>query len=334
MIGYYVHHRGSGHLHRMLAITRHLGDEVTVLSSISAVADTVAHWLQLARDDTGEHQDAVTAQDTLHWAPVHDRGLARRHAQVTNWIVEAEPSLVVVDVSVEVSVLARLCGVPIVVMAMPGDRFDRPHELAYDMAEALVAPWPDVAPSTWPSRWLDKTTFSGSFSRFDGRERPPTHSPLVSTPADRRGLFVWGSGGATDGKRQFEELSTAAPDWTWVYAGPTAPLDEDELWAGMCAADVVVSHAGQNTVAEIAASRAPAVVVADERPFGEQVATTYALGVLDLAVALPAWPEPEAWPALLERAAAMDGSRWARWNPGTGAAVAASAIEACAPTRG
>ena len=64
-------------------------------------------------------------------------GLLRRGAAVVRWVERHRPSLVVVDVSVEVTLLVRLLGVPVVVVAMQGDRHDRAHRTAYDAATAL-----------------------------------------------------------------------------------------------------------------------------------------------------------------------------------------------------
>lgn len=43
-------------------------------------------------------------------------------AQLSGWIASERPRLLVVDVSVEVALLTVLCGVPTVVVAMPGTR--------------------------------------------------------------------------------------------------------------------------------------------------------------------------------------------------------------------
>ncbi|GAA3138733.1 hypothetical protein GCM10020255_014670 [Rhodococcus baikonurensis] len=51
----------------------------------------------------------------------------------------------------------------------------------------------------------------------------------------------------------------------------------------------MVSHAGQNAVADIAIAGKPAIVIAQERPFGEQVATAGALSMHNLAVTLKEW---------------------------------------------
>jgi len=65
-------------------------------------------------------------------------------------------------------------GVPVVVVAMRGDRTDRAHVDTYDLAHALLAPWAAEFPEHgWPDRWLAKTWHTGAFSTTDGRERTP-----------------------------------------------------------------------------------------------------------------------------------------------------------------
>ena len=324
MIGYYVHHQGAGHLHRMSAITAHLDSEVVVLSSLAPPGTAEQAWVELARDDEGSDPVDVDARGTLHWVPRHDAGLGRRAGQIVGWLSEARPSLLVVDVSVEVALLARLCGVPVVVVAMPGSRSDRAHVLAYDLAEALLAPWPPEAPTGWPPHWTDKTSFVGAVSRFDGLARPS------APPGDagRTAFLLWGAGGTRPA--DLEEVRTATPGWRWRGAGTGPPLAGHEVWQSLCQADVVVSHGGQNAVAEVAAARTPAVVVADPRPFAEQEHTLDQLDALDLAVTVPSWPSPTAWPQLLERAAAHDGQRWERWNPGDGGRRAAALLDGLA----
>lgn len=118
---------------------------------------------------------------------------------------------------------------------------------------------------------------------------------------------------------------SATPGWDWLVRDPVRAPARD-LWADLGAADVVVTHAGQNAVAEVAAARRPAVVVAQPRPYGEQAATVDALNRLGTAVGLQSWPAPGAWPALLEQAVALGGDRWEQWSTGRGAQQAAAQL--------
>lgn len=342
MIGYYVHHQGLGHLTRLQALAEHLRSPVTGLSSLPRPATWGHGWVQLERDDSMPPADAASADPTahgvLHWAPLHDPGLAARAAAVADWVNRTRPALVVVDVSVELAVLTRLCGVPVVVLAMPGVRTDRAHTLAYDLADALLAPWPETAHTDgWPEPWRAKLWAVGGLSRFDGRRRPTVAHPVVhpgpnrpdgrATPTGaRRVLLLWGGGGRGTSAAQVAAARAATPDWEWVERGPGSP--SPDLWSELATADVVVTHGGQNAVAEVAAARRPAVVVAQPRPFDEQVATARAVERLGAAVGLDTWPRADRWPGLLGSAVARGGEGWHRWSTGHGAASAAERLDA------
>ena len=78
-------------------------------------------------------------------------------------------------------------------------------------------------------------------------------------------------------------LRVQAPSTRWV----------EDPWPLLCAADVIVTHAGQNAIADVAAARRPAVVIAQPRPHDEQLSTAQALHAAQLAVVHRGWPEPE-----------------------------------------
>lgn len=334
MIGYYLHHQGEGHRRRGTAVARALRQPVTGLGSGQAPAGWPGDWVELERDDqppvrVGVGAD-VTAGGVLHWAPLRHTGLAGRHHQIVTWLHRAQPSLVVVDVSVEVALLVRLCGVPVVVGALPGDRLDRAHRSAYDLATALLAPWPPGAhpDAGWPERWRRKTWEVGGISalavagRDDGDDQrvegnsAPGDAPVARTGApaqDRRVLVVWGSGGDPLSAWQVRAAAHATPGWTWTVRGGGWPASPD-LVRDLAAADVVVGHAGQGAVADLAGAGRPAVVLAQPRPHDEQDATARALDRLRIAVTGRGWPSPEEWPGLLGRALSLGGQGWSRWG--------------------
>lgn len=320
MIGYYVHHHGLGHLARARQITAELalrGEHVIGFSSLGRPEGWPGEWIHLAPDESDEPGEP-TAGGVLHWAPLGHEGLAHRMQAISQSL--GDLSLMVVDVSVEVSLLARLFGVPVAVVAMRGERSDRPHQAAYDVATLLLAPWDERhADPWWPAHWRAKTHFVGALSRFDAL----TH-PERDRPAGRRVLGVWGGGGTSLPEGALEDARANTPGWEWLWRSPAQP--SPDLWGELHDADVVVCHAGNNTVAEVAAARRPAIVVAQPRPFGEQHHTVAAIRRAGIAVALDEWPADDSWPELLDEALRLGGGGWSQWNHRRGAPKAAEVL--------
>ncbi|AZM56014.1 glycosyl transferase [Streptomyces sp. WAC 01529] len=320
MIGYYVHHQGLGHLHRAQCIAAHLPRPVTILSSLPRPAAWSGPWVGLPADAASNPLDP-TARGRLHWVPLHHPGHRERMGAIADWIRRERPELFVSDVSVEAAALARLMGIPVVVAAMRGDRQDEAHRLGYDLADALLAPWPESLPEPgWPAHWLAKTLHTGSISRYDGRPRPAPHGP--GSPPGKEVVVMLGAGGNDLDAGRLREAQRATPEWSWTVLGGPDGCWVEEPWPVLCRARVVVTHAGQNAIAECAAARVPAIVIPQDRPHGEQHATARALHASGLATVVDTWPHPGVWSGLLEEAAGRP-DRWAQWSPGDGARRAA-----------
>ena len=318
MIGYYVHHVGRGHLHHALAVAPHLDDQVVALSSLPREDTWPGDWVGLPRDDAGAHHLDPTAGGALHWAPVRHVGLQDRMAAIAAWIAANRPCAMVVDVSVEVGILARLMGVPVVTFALPGVRDDAPHRLGWDLADAIIAPWPAECRGLGASlrAFGDRTVFTGAISRFAPR------TPSVPSNGNRV-LVLGGAGG--DGSVVLPEL----PGRTVTTLGPANWTPDP--WAALCAADVVVTHCGLGALADVAAARKPAVVVPQRRPFDEQFATAAQLAEHRLAVVAQETPVSAAdWDTVLDEAVRIGGARWEFWYPGDGARRAAAVVESVA----
>jgi hypothetical protein len=326
VIGYYIHHFGRGHLEMARCIAARLDERVTGLSSLAPPADWPGDWLTLPRDDGDGPLVDPTAGGQLHWAPLGHPGLRGRMAAIAGWIGQTAPSVIVADVSAEVTVLARLLGVPVISMVLPGRRDDPAHRLGYALAETLIAPWPasmsGVLLGTGPE--TARIQAVGAFSRFDGRALQP------GDPGRPSVLVLNGRGGSAVTADHVRRAAAATPGWAWTTLGGPDGRWLDDPWLALCRADVVVTHAGLNALADVAAARKPAVVVPQDRPHGEQRTTGRALAQAGLAVVARQWPGAEEWPFLLDAALELGGGRWAAWSTGTGADDAAKVIESVA----
>ena len=117
----------------------------------------------------------------------------------------------VVDQSVEVCLLARLHGVPVVAMTAPGRRTDPAHALGFGTASAVVGAWP----AGWTDRMLPGLDRDGARGRcrlaVRGRRRP-------AASAGRRPHAVLLAGTGGDG---FTRASIArAQEQTPAGTGP------------------------------------------------------------------------------------------------------------------
>ena len=319
MIGYYVHHHGHGHLHRATVLADACRLPVVGLSSLPRPATWPGEWVQLARDDADQRPRDVSARGQLHWVPLDDEGLRCRMAALSAWIAEHRPSVLVSDVSVEVSLLARLHGVPVVSVVLPGERGDAAHRAGLGLSSALVSFWPPSARGRvrgLASADAARLQCLGALSRF-GADELAAEVRRDAAPHDvRRVVVLNGSGGGGPTADDLDRARATSPGWDWqVLGGPTGAWVADPTTA-LREADVVVTHAGQNALAEVAAARRPAVVVPQDRPHDEQRTTA---GVLARggwpAVVHEHWPDV-GWGARLARASALDGARWAGWCDG------------------
>jgi len=337
MIGYYVHHHGSGHLSRASALARVLGDELTGLSSLARPAAWTGDWLQLPADtgpDTDKPVDP-TARGALHWVPRRAAGVRARAAALSAWFEQARPRALVTDVSVEVALLARLHGIPVVVVAQPGRRDDEAHRLAYRIADRVIGFWPadfDVLQTAEPLG--ERLATVGALSRFPvaGRKgdsatnMAPAEAEALA-PAPGEILVFSGTGGSGPGALDavVRAARAALPDrhFTELVDASAAQVE-----TALARASLVFSHCGQNAVAEIASARVPAVVVAESRPFAEQESMAAALAASDLPVEVmtPESAEIADWTALAARLEATDGDGWAAWVDGAAAERAAQVI--------
>ncbi len=332
-VGYYAHHQGAGHVTRALTIAAHLPGSVTLFgSSLPSETELTNVTLCHLPSDYDEHA-LVDTPVGLHYAPLAVNGLRERMGAMVDWFRSSWPCLLVVDVSVEVALFARLCGVPTVYVRQRGHRLDQAHTLAYACASRLLAPYPaQLEEPDTPLEWTLKTDYVGSISRY-GR------SPSMRQTNHRHVTVITGFGGTELTVARLVDAARACHDWQWTVLGPVAddpsiPTPPNLQLLGMVndplpwltSAHVVVGSAGDNLVSEIADLRCRFICVPEVRPFGEQQSVGERLGGAGLAIHCAVWPAAESWPSLLDRAAELSPANWTTFADGTGGQRAASAI--------
>lgn len=310
-IGYYVHHHGDGHRQRAIAIGQSL-DNVMLMGSGLAGRTGNLPFLNLPDDrldDSFAGIDHVDRPSSLHYAPLDHEGLRQRTAQMTGWIANSRPRLMVVDVSAEVAMLARLASVPTVYVRLSGRRLDAAHLDAFRAATALLAPFHDALDDDETPGWVREKTFYAPGIVRSARQNISANDDVV--------LVVLGRGGAISNGEHWAAAACAAPAWQWRVIGPcTVPADlppnlelcgwVDDADAQIAAARVVIGAAGDGVVSAVLSARRPFICLPEPRPFDEQASKANRLAAVGAAIVRHDWPHSQEWRGLIDRAIAQN----------------------------
>lgn len=324
-IGYYVHHHGAGHRARARAIAAASDWPIILLGTgvgeagidlpddrpLSGLFDGV---------DGSERRPAA-----LHYAPIDHEGVRLRVARVAQWIATERPALMVVDVSVEMAMLARLASVPTICVRLNGARSDVPHLEAFRGAVALLAPFhADLELESTPTWVRERTRYLPGI----------TTAVAGGVPPSGRILVVIGRGGAPGDGARLAEAARACPNMSWRVIGSVSAVGDrpanldiagwvEDAAREIAAANVVIGGAGEGLVGAVLVADRPFICLPEARPFGEQQATASGLARLGAAVVLQDWPEAAAWPSLLAQAKALSPQARRRLHDPQGARTAA-----------
>ncbi|SDG61083.1 Predicted glycosyl transferase [Dyadobacter soli] len=310
---------------RALSIASQLKDSrVTFLGSgLSRFADVIPkhiHCIALPEDVAGpaDASASLLQLSFLHYVPMNVEKVARRSAAISAALQALFPVILIVDVSVEVTLLATLCGIPTVVIRQNGDRDDMAHLHAYECAQLLIAPSPEHLMNPSKHDWVNqKTFFSGGFSKYLGSQKFPQQ-----TDRETIGVIV-GSGGTSLDGRIINALATQCADRSVLVIGNVIRMEQvsasNVVFYGqisdpasvLAQCEIVVGNAGHNTVMEMADLGKKFVCIPEGRPFYEQLRKAELLGQNEMAlVVMPEDLENANWKAIISKAGNLRDDRW------------------------
>lgn len=316
-VGYYVHHQGAGHWQRACAVASRLGRPCTLIGTFTTEqAERAPAPILDLPDDRSDGSFAGADREAerplaVHYAPLDHPGARARMAAIARWAADTDPALLVVDVSVEVTLLARLLSVPTLVVRLAGNRTDPAHLEAFRSAEAVLAPFPaTLEPSETPD-WVRAKTLYAGLVAADALPPPPVARD------DGHVVVILGRGGERRPLTDIVAAAVAVPGRSWHVLGevespPDAALPANLHLHGWVAdpadhvrrAAIVVGAAGDGVVGLAAACAKRFVCLPEPRLYDEQVVKARALAECGAAILRETWPAD--WPTLVAQAERLD----------------------------
>ena len=324
-IAFYLNLQGAGHCRRFEAIARYFPSvcELAVIgmNGPPPILNIGRDIKQVSVPGFSPTCDNLFLQQQTshdyHGLAVNRGGNAAFALAMVSFLSEWQPDLLVVDVGLEASILARMCGIPTVYSRQHGKRWDKGHTLAYEWACGLLAPFSAQMEQDDCPQWVrQKTFYSGGFCRFSGRERSQI-APLDYAPDKPNVLVMTGFGGTEITGDAIARSALQNPQWRWHLLGDYLKAEPkveevvahgtvEDVWPYLCGADLVIANAGHNSTMEIAAAGVPSVCIPAWRHFDEQRCKARVLAQLGLSVVVDSWPQADEWLEIWEKSRRLE----------------------------
>lgn len=318
-VSYYAHHFGTGHLRhaQKIAATRAFDLQVTSTGPRNhTLLPGPLDYVSLTPDVgiNGPWGSPVLG-DYLHYAPVGE-GIRQRFTALNLAWAEFNPDMVMVDVSVEVALFARLSGYPVAFRRMPGERRDRAHQMAYSLADVLFAYYPEgLEEETHLHEFGAKSHYLGISTPHGFTANLRCGNPRME---ERPRVVVQTSLASSIQLHDVARAARETPGWDWEVVGSVDSAamlpPKNMILHGivpdpapiMREANLIISSAGHNAVAAAAACRRPVLLVPEERPHDEQMSFVRALQTRAGVPMVASWKSPVDWSGVLGHAALGD----------------------------
>lgn len=333
---FYIHHHGAGHMTRTLAIAAQLPPSEVVFfgSSLETFKELIPQditWIQLPLDIPNDNDRDWTASEMsfLHYAPIKVKGIVERNNLITEFFAKHHQCLLIVDVSVEITLLARLCGIPTVVVRQHGNRSDLAHAMAYESASLLLAPYAESMAQNMEHAFTEKTFYSGGFSKYSGM-------PIDQSQRSEDQIAVFfGQGGTCFDLQLIVNIRKDLPKTTSLHVLGTIQNYQaisGVSYYGNCKnaydvlknCDIVISNAGHNCVMELGDLRKKIICIPADRPFEEQEVKAQLLENAGVATVIEEKTLDQAnWSQIVESAKKLKVEGWGKlMNPNATSEIA------------
>jgi len=279
MIGYYAHSHGSGHCNYAQIFARFLGRDLVVFTDRDYCFDYDVNVVRLPNENPDGSQfdrDIFKEPSSLHYAPVNMRKITERNETILKTIIERNIKLLIIDVSVEVAMLARVSSIPYAYVRLQGDRNDLPHINAFEGSTFLIAYFPKEMESNKTPDWVkSKTIYLGFISKYMFESTSVRRPSKYCSNGKPNLLYLSGFGGT-----KTIDFSSIGQFYNIYVVGPGSVCSVCSIYAHIgvveCTrafivhADIIVAGCGSNTTSEILALGKRFIAIVEDRHYDEQ----------------------------------------------------------------
>jgi len=228
---------------------------------------------------------------------------AKRAKALAEAIERCKPKAFYCDGVPELGIMVRGMGVPVVLVHLPGNIMDDPTQVfAHELADHIIAHFPSFLEQA-DYQFASKTYYSGYLSKYAGRslkESKPSDNVTVLLGYDNYDLSVL----KNITKYQSTTFTIIGNKQKYDLGKNCLQLGRVEDISKAIVGEIVISAAGQNTIAELLSLHKSLILLPEPRPYNEQVVHANALANENVALLANETFSAEQWQNLLQKAKA------------------------------
>lgn len=289
-IVYYTTPYGYGHVVRANAIIQAIGDraDVHLIAAIDIIFDLAKniHFHKIdeipgsVRFDCPIYYEDKEGKTPSTSSGKHIEEFRTHTRKFVDLLCDINPDLVIIDVTPEFAIFAKILGFESAQVLITGKRDDLRNKVSLCSVDHVIVPYPEnfVDLSYLPAEARKNIFYSGAFSRFDGKRiiSKDDAKKKLGIPSDKKLVVCAFGRGDLGGKvvKKVEEIAKSKEfaDCQFKIFGNIPNVDEY-----LNAADFAISGAGDNTVMENCYYRVPMIMIPLKRRYDEQVLKAEAL---------------------------------------------------------
>ncbi|WP_231425317.1 MULTISPECIES: glycosyltransferase [Pedobacter] len=312
-IFYFVHAHGNGHMatFNMLLPALSVFFDVIAVTTNATITNCLKNVHQVAvlelppkypiDYEIPEH----TFSQAFEVTPYKEEAANRARA-LADAIIHYRPKVFYCDGVPELAIMVRGMGVPVVLVHLPGNISNDPTQVfAHELADHIIAHFPQILEQP-DYRYSAKTFYSGYLSKYAIREI----QHVIPSNIQKITIIL----GSDNYDQKVIKKITHNPDTNFTIIGNKRHYDLGENCNQLgiiedisqaTTGDIVISAAGQNTIAELLSLNKRLILLPESRPYNEQAVHADMLFNNQIAFLAREDFNAEQWKVTIEKAKAF-----------------------------